>query len=214
MKKISDEMQMLEGILDFLAKHFGDEVEVVLHDLSDEKNPHSIVSIRNGHITGREIGGVADKHGMQAVPGEEIGDDIFNEVIYTEKGTILKGSTHKIRGSEGNVIGSICINQDITASLNYENYLRKINGCHTRQNQMQDVNEVLTSVIQEAFISIGKHPSAMNKEDKVSFIKYLDDRGVFLISKSGPHVCETLGISKFTLYNYLEIARGNSDTNE
>ena len=37
-----------------------------------------------------------------------------------------------------------------------------------------------------------------------------DDRGMFLISKSGPRICEILGISKFTLYNYLEIIRSGT----
>ena len=50
----------------------------------------------------------------------------------------------------------------------------------------------------------------MTKEDKIAFIKFLDDRGMFLISKSGPRICEILGISKFTLYNYLEIIRSGT----
>lgn len=48
----------------------------------------------------------------------------------------------------------------------------------------------------------------MNKEAKIKLLRFLDERGVFLIQKSGQKVCELLGISKFTLYNYLEEARG------
>ena len=47
----------------------------------------------------------------------------------------------------------------------------------------------------------------MNKEEKITFIRYLDEKGAFLITKSGEHICELLGISKFTFYNYLEISR-------
>jgi predicted transcriptional regulator YheO len=32
---------------------------------------------------------------------------------------------------------------------------------------------------------------------------------MFVISKSGDRVCEFLGISKFTLYNYLDAIRKN-----
>lgn len=51
----------------------------------------------------------------------------------------------------------------------------------------------------------------MNKEAKIRLIRFLDERGVFMIQKSGQTVCELLGISKFTLYNYLEEARGKKE---
>ena len=48
----------------------------------------------------------------------------------------------------------------------------------------------------------------MTKEDKIHFIQLLDQKGALLISKSGERICSYLGISKFTLYKYLDIARG------
>lgn len=211
MKKISEESKLLSGVLDLIARHFGENVEVVLHDFSAGVNsPQSLVDIRNGHVTGRKIGDCASKHGMQAVKGEMIDGDIYNEIIYTEKGTILRGSSYSIKDEDGKVVGSICINQDITDSVKYENYLRQVNGYNTRPTNTQDVLEVMNEVVEEAFIAVGKHPANMTKEDKIAFIKFLDDRGMFLISKSGPRICEILGISKFTLYNYLEIIRSGT----
>jgi len=35
----------------------------------------------------------------------------------------------------------------------------------------------------------------------------LDKKGVFLITKAGERICDALSISKFTLYNYLDILR-------
>ena len=211
MKKISEESKLLSGVLDLIARHFGENVEVVLHDFSAGVNsPQSLVDIRNGHVTGRKIGDCASKHGMQAVKGEMIDGDIYNEIIYTEKGTILRGSSYSIKDEDGKVVGSICINQDITDSVKYENYLRQVNGYNIRPTNTQDVLEVMNEVVEEAFIAVGKHPATMTKEDKIAFIKFLDDRGMFLISKSGPRICEILGISKFTLYNYLEIIRSGT----
>ena len=135
---------------------------------------------------------------------------IYNEIIYTERGTILRGSSYSIKDEDGKVVGSICINQDITDSVKYENYLRQVNGYNTHPTNTQDVLEVMNEVVEEAFIAVGKHPATMTKEDKITFIKFLDDRGMFLISKSGPRICEILGISKFTLYNYLEIIRSGT----
>lgn len=61
-----------------------------------------------------------------------------------------------------------------------------------------------------AQMSIGKNTMLMTKDDKIEYIRYLDQRGAFLITKSGPRVCDALGISKYTLYNYLEIARSGA----
>lgn len=49
----------------------------------------------------------------------------------------------------------------------------------------------------------------MTKEEKVRAIRYLNDTGAFLITKSGPKVCKYFGISKYTLYNYLDEARAS-----
>ena len=47
----------------------------------------------------------------------------------------------------------------------------------------------------------------MTKEDKMKALKYLDEKGALLITKSGSKICKYFGISKFTLYNYLEEIR-------
>ena len=49
--------------------------------------------------------------------------------------------------------------------------------------------------------------------DKIAYIHYLDEHGAFLITKSGQRICEALSISKYTLYNYLEISRGAAKNN-
>lgn len=47
----------------------------------------------------------------------------------------------------------------------------------------------------------------MNKEDKMEFLSILDKKGAFLIAKSSEKICGYLGISKFTLYKYLDAIR-------
>ena len=50
------------------------------------------------------------------------------------------------------------------------------------------------------------HNSKQNlkQEDKVQVVRLLNEAGAFLITKSGPKVCQFLGISKYTLYSYLD----------
>ena len=44
-------------------------------------------------------------------------------------------------------------------------------------------------------------------EEKMRALAYLDSRGVFQIAKAHVHLCKFFGISKFTLYNYLDEVR-------
>ena len=69
------------------------------------------------------------------------------------------------------------------------------------------IHSVMDNIIAEGMAMIGTPADKMNKDAKIKLLAFLDDRGVFLIQKSGQKVCELLGISKFTLYNYLEEVR-------
>ena len=60
---------------------------------------------------------------------------------------------------------------------------------------------------------IGKPMMLMNKEEKIRALDYLDQKGVFKISKTSVLLCETLQVSKYTLYNYLEEARSGRGDN-
>ena len=71
----------------------------------------------------------------------------------------------------------------------------------------RNVNDMLDYLISQAQLSIGKNTALMTKEDKIAYIHFLDKHGAFLITKSGQRICEALSISKYTLYNYLEISR-------
>jgi predicted transcriptional regulator YheO len=51
----------------------------------------------------------------------------------------------------------------------------------------------------------------MSKDDKIRAIKFLDDSGAFLITKSGPKVCQYFGISTYTLYSYLDEIRSAAE---
>ena len=47
----------------------------------------------------------------------------------------------------------------------------------------------------------------MTKDEKISAIQFLNDSGAFLVTKSGDKVSSYFGISKFTLYSYLDTIR-------
>ena len=211
MKSIDEQMGLLKKFMDMLEEHFGEELEVVLHDLTLDYE-HTIVDIRNNHITGREIGDCGDNLGLEVLRGTISDGDRHNYVNYTKDGKILRSSTIFMRDDDGKIIGSLCINQDITKAVEFEKYLGRRNRHKVKHADMftKDVNTLLDELISQASMEVGKHCETMNKDEKMQFLKFLDERGAFLISKSTTKVCNVLGISKFTLYNYLETIRGES----
>jgi len=62
----------------------------------------------------------------------------------------------------------------------------------------------LDTLIEQALSEIGKPVALMTKDDKVKVVQTLNQAGAFLITKSGDKVASILGISKFTLYNYMD----------
>jgi hypothetical protein len=59
-------------------------------------------------------------------------------------------------------------------------------------------------LIQAAERSIGKPVANMSREEKQQVVRFLDTRGAFLIRKAVEDVAERLGVTRFTIYNYLD----------
>jgi predicted transcriptional regulator YheO len=211
MDRLEDEQQLLKQLMSLIASHFGDRCEVVLHDLSNEYN-HTIIDIHNGHITGREIGGCGSNLGLEVLSGNVKDGDRFNYVTTTSDGKILRSSSLYIKNNAGVVIGSLCINLDITESIQFEGFLHKYNHFETGQKEFfaHDINSLLEFLIQQAQQIIGKAPREMNKDERLAFLSQLDSKGAFQIAKSSVRICKELDISKFTLYSDLDTIRNQT----
>ena len=195
-----------------LAAQFGKNCEVVIHDLRGEDTSHSIIAIENGHVTGRSVGDGPSHIVLESLK-ENSGyhGDIRDRISYltrTSDGKVLKSSTIFIRDDDGNVIGLMGINYDISMLLAVDQSIREF----TEQEQSEpepaaisrNVNDLLDELLDQSVKLVGKPPAMMNKEEKVRAIRYLNDNGAFLITRSGAKVCKFFGISTYTLYSYLD----------
>lgn len=215
MHSYENDKEWLRQLMDLLEAHFGHDVEFVMHDLTLDYE-HSIVDIRNGHVTGREVGGTGDILGLEFISDANNNGSYFNCIEYTKDGKTLRSSTQFLRDENGKPAVSLGINEDITESVKFENYLKSKNrvvDSEPGDYYRGDVHNMLQHLITEAQHYIGKNTSIMTKDDKKRFIKFLDDRGAFLITHSNARVCEVLNISQFTLYNYLKSLRNDSVDN-
>ena len=67
-----------------------------------------------------------------------------------------------------------------------------------------NVNDLLEELIQQSVALVGKPVVLMNKEDKIRAIQFLSQNGAFLVTKSGDKIAKYFGISKYTLYSYID----------
>jgi len=209
----------LTRIADGLARQFGQDCEVLIHDLSKEKIDHSIIYIQNGHVTGRKAGDGPSKVVLETIhKNPDSLEDHLGYLTRTADGRILKSSTMYIRDDDNTIRYILSINYDITGLLAVDRAVRSITFTESETSDIQperivhNVNDLLDILIEQSVSIIGKPVALMNKDDKVTAISYLNDKGAFLVTKSGDKVSKYFGISKFTLYSYLDANR-LSDTN-
>lgn len=61
------------------------------------------------------------------------------------------------------------------------------------------LDRMIAAVEQE----LGSPLAKLSREDKQRAVQLLDDRGAFALRKSVEHVADAMGVSRFTIYNYL-----------
>ena len=198
-----------------LAAQFGPDCEIVVHDLKNTDLEHSIIAIENGHVTGRSVGDGPSQIVLEALQQSHSRtlEDRPAYLTRTKDGKVLRSSTIYIRNESDEVIGILGINYDITTLISVETTLRNLTFQDASAGEPQpispNVNDLLDGLIDQSVRLVGKPPALMSREEKIRAIRFLNDSGAFLITKSGPKVCDYFGISKFTLYSYLEEVRSD-----
>lgn len=208
-----DSLTFLSQIIQGLGKHFGNNCEFVVHDYKNEFEK-TIVSIVNGEVTNRQVGDGATSVGLKLYNGETVCDDqydgVFNYLSQTTDGRVLRSSTIYIREDTGNIIGSLCVNTDITelqrANVAIANF---INHPDTKKQEedhkvfVGKIEDLLKSLIMDSINEVGVPVSQMTKKQKMEGIRYLLEKGAFKIQKAVDVTAQYYSVSKYTVYNYI-----------
>jgi predicted transcriptional regulator YheO len=210
MSYVEKNIEVFERIMKAIAMEFGSHCEVVLHDLTLPYD-HTIVAIENGHVTNRKIGDSGTNIGLEVLRGTFIENDRYNYVNKTSDGKLLRSTSVYFKDKQNKTIGSLCINFDITDLVKAEtivkDYANSSSSGQVEEFFTGNIDDLLEKMLQETVRQIGKAVSDMSKDDKIRAITFLDRKGVFLVKKSMDTVADFFGISKFTLYNYLDEIR-------
>ena len=99
----------------------------------------------------------------------------------------------------------------------FENALHEIISPDTQEQKEPEritlnVADLLDDLIRQADALVGKPPALMTKDDKVRAIRYLSHSGALMITKSGDKIAKHFGISKYTLYSYLDNGKTGGET--
>lgn len=212
----SGKLEELRHIAKGIAAQFGPNCEVVVHDLSQHPD-HTIVAIENGHVTGRKVGDGASNVVLERMEHQnQEARDHLSYLTRTPDGKVLKSSTIYIRNSRGRVTAILAINFDISALMMAAGAVRDFISVQEPQTaepeKITNINDVLEELIEQSVALVGKPAALMNKEDKIKAIRFLSENGAFLVTRSGEKIAKYFGISKYTLYSYLDKSTGGQST--
>ncbi len=208
-------LESLKPIVYAIAETIGRNCEVILHDLSDPEP--SIIAIANGHVTGRKEGDSITDLALEYIRrGPKKGDRLVNYATKSPDGRPLKSTTVFLRNEDGVIIGFLCINMDISQASVAKAFLEDLTQVTNLEPSGEEsspgtfapnIGQLLRTAITRAVEDVGKPPNFMGREDKLRVVSALDEKGMFLIKGAVEKVAEALGVSRYSVYNYLDEVR-------
>ncbi|MCR5756827.1 MAG: PAS domain-containing protein [Selenomonas sp.] len=192
---------------DMLAATFGDECEVVIHDISDPE--HSVVYVANGSVTGREIG-QGFEHFVKNTLEHGVDSEYAVNDFFHKKGKLIRTSSVLIRDDDGTLLGALCINIDMTRAQQqveyWKNFLPQPQAAPSPKEPGKRVEEMVLSLIDN--ILVGCDVASLSREERIAKIRFMENRGIFQLKGSIDQVAERLGVNRVTIYSYLDEVRG------
>ncbi|MEU3780198.1 helix-turn-helix transcriptional regulator [Streptomyces sp900129855] len=201
--------------------------EVVLHDL--RRIPHTVRAIA-GHVTGRRVGDPPTDKLLERVAAGDLRHEIGYRSQLPD-GRILQSTTIVYTDDEGRPAAALCLNTDVSAWVALRSVMDRFVLGHdgtsvpsmpsmpspplpaqgqpettaARQGESfpRSVEELCDLLVEAAVTEVGIPVEEMRKEHKLQVVAELERRGFFLVKQAPETAAAALGVSRFTIYNYL-----------
>ncbi len=207
-------------VADLIAKTFGDDCEVVLHDFAEPR--HSVVYVANGLVTGRQVGESFRHLIAKAVEAKEDEDGVIANYCFRENGKLIRSSSLLIRGGQRELVGALCVNVDMSKAEAAAKWLQGLLPAAEQSRMPQEsaaagsdagsarASRSMTELASELIDRIvAEEPAGrLTRERRLELIRFMDSKDVFLVKGAIERVAERLGISKVTVYSDLDEVRG------
>ncbi|MDR1431286.1 MAG: PAS domain-containing protein [Propionibacteriaceae bacterium] len=202
-------LSALGQLVEPLASVIPGDCEVVLHDLS--LLPNSIVAI-SGDLTGRTIGSPSTDRLLRAHARKEYRTEIGYYSMLPD-GRQLCCSTMIFRDSADVAVAALCVNSDtrnwrLLAELANSMMPAKADAetgpeANPGEEFLRDVDELASKLLGQAIANSEIPVGLMHKVHKIAVVQDLRDRGFFMLKESVERAANALGVTRFTIYNYL-----------
>lgn len=203
--------EFLDRTAQGIAQMFGSSCETLINDMKDPKHP--VLSIYNGHVSGREIGSTLDVLGTARTLDESAAtSDLINMAATTPDGRQIKSSTFHLAGEDYDL--GLGINFDYSALVYANRILVDLMNAESDLRSalwQEGDSRLLTELFDQCVAAVGKPIGELTKKDRMKVMAMLDQNSAFSYRKSVPYVAQRLGVSRYTVYKYLgELAQGVS----
>jgi predicted transcriptional regulator YheO len=215
----------LRPVVPMLAAMAGPHLEVVLHDVSKPEN--SVVAIANGHISGRSVGssvleGPQNDRGFAAATRIKSREGAVHSLVedyvtVTADGRELRSASAIFRDASGEPFATLCLNADLSGFQAAHGWLSQMlkpmvqaavpaMAAPAAAPPESQMDTLMQEIINEA-VSPGGSADAMTREEKIQAVGAMQRRGLFIVKGGVERAAAALGVSRFTVYNYMEQLR-------
>lgn len=213
-------LYLLAATVRALGSVMAGNTEIVLHDL---RNPtFSIVEIVNANVTGRKKGDSV-LAGIRTDPAFVNAMEICNEPVsllldyetLTRDGKPLRSSTAIYRDRFGKPFAALCINVDNSGIDDAILLLQSLAGIRpdnafSAQNELPietthgNIEDLMCDIINTtAAINSGGRRTDVKRANLMA-VKNMQEKGIFLIKGGVEKAAAALGVTRYTIYNYLD----------
>ena len=204
----NDFYDFLEKLGSLVAETFGNDCEVAISDLNNPES--SILAIFNNHVTGRNVGDPLIPQALDRI--KHCADGYYINYHDTKAGKTVKTSTLHFERNGLNL--AFCINYDCATLEKFHYSLSNFLAAQHEDslNENGSYAPIIEDAMKEAIANCGKPVRLMNKKDRIQVLSYLDSRGILKMQKSIQTIAQYLGISRYSVYNYLKELDENIET--
>lgn len=195
----SSKLDVLKQVAAGIVAEFGAQCEVLIGEVHTKETQQTLVHIVNSHSGDYEVGDT-----LPLPVAEELGHP---HMLWEPDGKIIRSTVQPIYSAKGKVVAAVTINHDVTGLMMLQHDVNELLETHEQEERAQEsvnITDVLDELIEQSVALVGKPVAMMNKDDKIRAIQFLDQHGAFLVTKSGGKVSKYFGISKYTLYSYID----------
>lgn len=208
--------KLLKTMAIFLHEALGSEYEIIYHNL--ENNGYKVEYLANGQISGRSEEDYNKETLFELLGDYSNKDFVINTEGRVDNNKVIKHSSFLYRNMDGNLEGVLCINFDGSKLVNIAKQILKLTNMSNASIESERLNtfdfendmvsdlveHIANGVFDDALENKDLPVEELSQEEKMEIVRKLNDKEVFLYKGAVSNASKKLGVSKATIYRYLQ----------